>query len=303
METITFSEWRRGSLRCASLILVFGKNGQVGRELQALEGTVCFDRTQADFNEPDLCVSLIESCKPTAVVNAAAYTAVDQAEIDEEIATRINGYTPFEISKVCAAHGIPFLHISTDYVFDGSGTTPWTPNDNTNPMNAYGRTKLLGENLIRNSGAIFAILRTSWVVSGSGSNFLKTMLQRSRGRKTFDVVVDQVGGPTPARDIAFACLEIVKQLRLNHEKSGVYHFTGFPDVSWYEFANTIFELVGRDAAVKPILTSEYQTLAKRPLNSRLDCNSTAATFGICRPDWKCGVSCILRDLETGDEKT
>lgn len=303
VATIAISEWGWCSLGCAKLILVFGKNGQVGRELQGLDGVVSFDRFRADFNKPEVCASLVEKLKPLAVINAAAYTNVGQAEIEEDVAARINSDTPYEIATVCAKLSIPFVHISTDYVFDGSGYKPWTPNDITEPQNAYGRTKLLGENLIKNSGAIFAILRTSWVVSAHGDNFLKKMLELSDSHKSLDVVVDQVGGPTPARDVAFTCLEIANQLCYNPEKSGVYHLSGFPDVSWYGFAKTIFELSGREVAVKPTYTSDYQTTVERPLNSRLNCSLTEATFGISRPSWKAGVTRIMCDLERFDERS
>ena len=230
-------------------------------------------------------------------MNTAAYTAVDKAEEEEALATVINGEAPTVMAAVCAERGTPLIHISTDYVFKGTGTTPWSSDDVTEPQNAYGRGKLEGEKGIRNSGAVHAILRTSWVVSAHGGNFVKTMLRLSETRHALNVVADQIGGPTPARDIAEACLRIAVQLIQDPSKSGTYHFSGVPDVSWAEFATEIFDQEGRTMIVKPILTDEYPTLAKRPLNSRMDCGSTEQVFGITRPNWHDGLKDIITDLE------
>jgi len=285
------------------VILVFGKDGQVGRELQRFKNVTAFGREQADFRNPEQCVSLIHKHKPNAVVNAVAYTNVDQAEIDEELATKINCDTPREIARACSTLGIPYVHISTDYVFDGTGNVASRPNDLPNPQNAYGRTKRCGEVAVKDSGAIFVILRTSWIISAHGTNFVKTMLKLSKSRDSIDVVADQVGGPTPAMDVAAACIEIAKQLCEKPTKIGVYHFSGFPDVSWFSFASSIFELSGRKTIVSPIKTSDYPTLAKRPLNSRLDCSLTTSTFGVTRPSWRSGISEIISDLESCNEET
>jgi dTDP-4-dehydrorhamnose reductase len=234
---------------------------------------------------------------PRAVINAAAYTAVDKAEEDEELATIINGVTPTSIAQACAELQIPLVHISTDYVFEGSGEVPWKPGDTTAPQNAYGRSKLAGEEGILGSGATHAILRTSWVVSANGANFVKNMLRLSETRDTLSVVADQIGGPTPARDIAGACLMIAEQLQEDPLKSGTYHYSGAPNVSWADLASEIFTQAARSVTVTPITTAEYPTPAKRPLNSRMDCSTTNSTFGIQQPDWRTGLKEILKELK------
>ena len=279
------------------MILVFGKTGQVARELQQLGTVMALGREEANLSDPQACADAIRHHSPDAVINAAAYTAVDQAEDEEVIATVINGDAPAAMAKVCAELGIPFVHISTDYVFEGTGQAPWQPQDQTAPQNAYGRSKLAGETGIADSGGTYAILRTSWVVSAHGTNFIKTMLRLSEKHDVLNIVGDQIGGPTPARDIAVACLQIAEQLVQEPSKSGIYHFSGTPDVSWADFAREIFEQAGKSVTVTPIPTTDYPTPAQRPLNSRMDCTATKRVFGIERPDWVNGVKTILDDLE------
>jgi dTDP-4-dehydrorhamnose reductase len=280
------------------MILVFGKTGQVATELQRLGDVVALGRDQADLSNPAACADAIRTQAPRAVINAAAYTAVDRAEEEEALATNINGDAPTAMAQACAELGIPLIHISTDYVFAGTGDAPWHPNDPTAPQNAYGRSKLAGEVGIHNSGAVHAILRTSWVVSAHGANFVKTMLRLSDTRDVLTVVADQIGGPTPARDIAVACLHMADQLIADPSKSGTYHFSGVPDVSWADFARAIFEQAGKAVTVTPIPTTDYPTPAKRPLNSRMDCGATKQAFGIQRPDWRDGLNMILQELES-----
>lgn len=279
------------------MILVFGKTGQVAKELQRLADVTVLGREDVDLSDPQACANAIRTRAPRAVINAAAYTAVDRAEEAEALAAVINGDAPTAMAQACADIGIPLVHISTDYVFAGMGDAPWHPNDPTAPQNAYGRSKLVGEIGIRNSGAVHAILRTSWVVSAHGANFVKTMLRLSDTRDTLAVVADQIGGPTPARDIAAACLQIAEQLIANPSKSGTYHYSGAPDVSWADFATQIFEQAGKAVAVTPISTTDYPTPAKRPLNSRMECGATEQVFGIPRPDWRDGLNMILQELE------
>jgi dTDP-4-dehydrorhamnose reductase len=279
------------------MILVFGKTGQVASELQRLGDVFALGRDQADLSDPVTCVQRIRALSPCAVINAAAYTAVDQAEEEEELATIINGDAPTAIARACAEMQIPLVHISTDYVFEGLGEVPWKPNDTTAPQNAYGRSKLAGETGILGSAATHVILRTSWVVSAHGANFIKTMLHLSKARDTLSVVSDQIGGPTPARDIARACLMIAQHLQDDPTKSGTYHYSGTPSVSWADFASEIFAQAARSVNVIPIQTTEYPTPAKRPLNSRMDCRTTVNTFGVKQPDWRIGLSEILKALE------
>ncbi|MFA3920763.1 dTDP-4-dehydrorhamnose reductase [Ruegeria hyattellae] len=277
-------------------ILVFGQTGQVARELAHHEEVTCLDRAAADLAEPGACAAAIRAAQPQAVINAAAYTAVDRAEEDEALATVINGTAPGEMARDCAALGIPFVSISTDYVFSGAGETPWTPEDATGPLGAYGRSKLAGEQAIVAAGGASAILRTSWVVSCHGANFVKTMLRLGAERDHLTIVADQIGGPTTARAIAAACLEMAGQLGRDPSKAGLYHFAGHPDASWADFAREIFVQAGIECAVEDIPSSGYPTQARRPLNSRLDCSSLQTVFGISRPDWKAGLRDILTDL-------
>lgn len=279
------------------MILVFGKTGQVARELQHLGTVTALGREDANLLDPQACADAIRHHSPDAVINAAAYTAVDQAEDEEAIVTVINGDAPTTMAEVCAELGIPFVHISTDYVFEGTGQAPWQPQDQTAPQNAYGRSKLAGETGITNSGGTYAILRTSWVVSSNGSNFIKTMLRLSETRDALNIVDDQIGGPTPARDIALACLQVAEQLIQDPSKSGTYHFTGTPDVSRADFAREIFDQAGKSVAVTPIPSTDHPTPAQRPLNSRMDFTATRRVFGIERPNWVIGLKTILEDIE------
>ena len=285
------------------MILVFGKTGQVGKELQSLEEVISLDRSQADLQNSKTCSEVINTYKPHAVINAAAYTAVDKAEDQEELATLINCYAPAEMAKACKGMKIPFIHLSTDYIYSGKGNVSFKPSDNGDPQNAYGRSKLLGEKAILKSDVIYAILRISWIISAHGNNFVKTMLNLSETHKRLNVVSDQIGGPTPAKDVAKACITIAKQLIDDPSKSGIYNFSGAPEVSWCNFANAIFNKAGRKTIVIPTLTSNYPTLAKRPLNSRLDYSLTKNTFKIKRPNWEDGLEEILKDLGARNDRS
>lgn len=276
--------------------LIFGKTGQVANELaRRVPEAVFLGRDQADLSDPDACVAAILAARPAAVINAAAWTAVDKAETEEEAAYLVNAAAPGAMARACAGLGVPFVHISTDYVFDGSGETPWKPGDPTGPLGAYGRTKLAGEEAVRAAGGAFAILRTSWVFSAHGANFVKTMLRLGATRDSLTVVADQVGGPTPAADIAQVCLTVAQALITDPGKSGTYHLSGGPDVSWADFARDIFARAGLAVTVGDIPTSAYPTPAKRPGNSRMDC-SDLAVFGLERPDWRQGLDAVLAEL-------
>lgn len=278
-------------------VLVFGKTGQVATELQRQANLRALDRGKADLTDPAACAEAILRYRPDAVINAAAYTAVDQAESDEGTATLVNGGAPGAMAGACADLGIPFVHLSTDYVFDGSGTAPWSVDAPTGPLGAYGRSKLAGEAAIQAAGGTSVILRTSWVVSAHGSNFVKTMLRLGAERDSLTIVADQVGGPTPAQDIAAACLSIAAQLREDRSKSGTYHFSGAPDVSWADFAREIFRQAGIPCEVVDIPASAFPTPAKRPSNSRMDCSDTTERFGISRPDWRNALSQIIQEIQ------
>lgn len=284
------------------MILVFGKTGQVATELQCSCDVVVLGREQVDLSDTLACAQAIIDYAPDCVINAAAYTTVDTAEEEEVFANTINGDAPTAMALSCAELGIPIVHISTDYVFDGSGKAPWLPNDFIAPLNAYGRSKLIGEEGVRSSGATYAIIRTSWVFSAHGTNFVKTMLRLSETCDVIHVVNDQIGGPTPAHDIAAACLRIAEQLQQDCSKSGTYHFSGAPNVSWAEFASNIFQQAGRSLQVATVSSSGYNTVAKRPLNSRLDCSKTQEIFKIKQPDWKIGLGKILKELDLSHDE-
>jgi dTDP-4-dehydrorhamnose reductase len=277
-------------------LLVFGKTGQVARELQRLAPNATYlGRDEADLLNPAACAAAIAATDAQAIINAAAWTAVDKAETEEAAATVVNGEAPTAMARAAAAKGIPFLHISTDYVFDGAGDQPFTPDHSTSPQNAYGRSKLKGEEGVRAAGGPHLILRTSWVVSAHGANFVKTMLRLGKERESLTVVADQIGGPTPAAAIAQALITAAKAMTQG-APGGTHHFSGAPDTSWADFAREIMRQANLACRITDIPSSAYPTPAQRPLNSRLDCTSLHDAFGIARPDWRQGLTDILKEL-------
>jgi dTDP-4-dehydrorhamnose reductase len=280
-------------------VLVFGRTGQVARELirRVPSGVelISLGREQADLADPAACARVIAELDADVVVNAAAWTAVDRAEAEEAAAHVVNADAPTAMARACAAKGQPFVHISTDYVFDGTGTTPFRPDDLTGPLGAYGRTKLAGEIGVRNAGGVHLILRTSWVVSAHGNNFVKTMLRLGAERPELKVVADQVGGPTSAASIADAVF-VAAQALVDGAAGGTHHFTGAPDVSWAEFAREIMRVANLPAHVLDIPSSDFPTPAQRPLNSRLDGTSFGSAFAISRPNWRRDLAAIVAEL-------
>ena len=280
-------------------ILLFGETGQVAREVQRRAGAATLEvlgRDAADFTDPAACAACVAETDADAIINAVAYTAVDRAEEEEATATLVNATTPGAIARAAAARGLPMVHISTDYVFDGAGQAPFAPDHPTAPLGAYGRSKLAGEAAVRAAGGTHVILRTSWVVSAHGGNFVRTMLRLGAERDKLTIVADQIGGPTCAADIAGACIAIAGQLIAAPSKSGTYHFSGAPDVSWADFARHIFAQAEITCTVEDIPGRDYPTPARRPMNSRLDNAATIAIFGIPRPDWRAGLDDILTEL-------
>ena len=278
-------------------LLVFGQTGQVARELaRAAPEALFLGRDQADLSDPAACAAAIRAHRPDAVINAAAWTAVDRAETEEAAATVVNGHAPGAMAQACADLRAPLVQISTDYVFDGAGSLPFRPGDPTAPLGAYGRSKLAGEAAVRAAGGAHVILRTSWVFSAHGANFVKTMLRLGADRPALRVVADQIGGPTPADAIAAACLSLAAALR-DGTTGGTHHFAGAPDTSWAGFARAIFDQAGLAVAVEDIPSSAYPTPAQRPLNSRLDCAALAAEFGITQPDWRAALAAVIAELK------
>lgn len=291
-------------------VLLFGGNGQVGHELRrslrALGDVVVTTRSGelpdgarcevADFDRPDSLAELVERVAPAIVVNAAAYTAVDKAEDDVDAAFRTNAEAPGVLARACALRDIPFVHYSTDYVFDGQGSRPYREDDPTAPLGVYGASKLAGEDAVRSVGGRHLILRTAWVYGRHGHNFMKTMLRLGADRDELRVVADQVGTPTPAALIADVTAEL---LGLRDAPSGTFHLTPRGETSWHGFAEAIFEealargLISRAPKVIPIATSDYPTRARRPGYSRLDIGRLEQVLGHVLPEWRAGLQQVL----------
>ena len=281
-------------------VVVLGKSGQVATALQRSSDPtidiIALGRDELDLAGPADVRSAISLHSPDAIINAAAYTAVDQAETDVESAKALNVHAVRRLGQAADELNIPMIHISTDYVFDGSGERPWRPEDPTGPLGVYGQTKLAGERALAEVCTSYAILRTSWVYSPYGANFVKTMLRLGRDRAELNIVGDQIGGPTSAQDIANATINMAKALMETPQKSGIWHYSGQDDCSWADFATEIFDQSNIDCVVHPIPSSEYPTPAKRPLNSRLNCTATLRDFGIDRPSWKQSLANVLKEL-------
>lgn len=286
-------------------VLLFGKTGQVATEVQRLAAVepdlvvAALGRDQADLAMPETCAQAIAAADADVVINAAAYTAVDKAEQEEALATRVNAEAPGAMAQAAAARGLPFLHISTDYVFDGESAAAWVETDPVSPINAYGRSKLAGERAVAAAGGAHAILRTAWVHSAHGSNFVRTMLRVGAARPELTVVDDQRGGPTAARDIARALVAMARDLRAGRGESGVFHFCGAPTTSWCGFAREIFRQADwiPSPTVAPIPSSEWPTPAARPKNSALNCDKIHAIFGLAQPDWRSSLESILAEIK------
>lgn len=290
-------------------ILVLGSTGQIGSALMQELGksAVGLSRPEVDFAQPHSLVSVLNRYQPSAVINAAAYTQVDQAEKEESLAFTINAISPGMIAKWCHDRDIPFIHYSTDYVFPGSGTVPWREDDETDPVNTYGKSKLEGERKIAESPGKWIILRTSWVYDASGKNFLRTILRLAQEKEQLRIVADQWGAPSFAKHLAVGTLQILRQLNDIKERPsspwGIYHFCNQGVTNWHGFAVEIIrasESFGYHLKVKkiePIASSEFQTLAKRPCNSRLNMDKLKETFDLSMPDWKMALYECLESMK------
>jgi dTDP-4-dehydrorhamnose reductase len=283
-------------------LLVFGRTGQVATELLRLAGPglgiAALGRHEADLADPAACAAAVAGTEADVVVNAAAYTAVDRAETEEDLATRINGEAPGAMARAAAARGIPLLHVSTDYVFDGAKQGAWVEDDPPAPLSAYGRSKLAGERAVAAAGGRHAILRTAWVHAGHGGNFVRTMLRVGATRPRLTVVDDQRGGPTAAADIARTLVAIASAFAEGRGASGVFHYCGVPATSWCGFAREIFAQASWMTApeIVPIRTADWPTPAARPANSVLDCTRIRAAYGIGQPDWRASLGPVLAEL-------
>ena len=289
-------------------ILVFGKNGQVARALHDLEPAFKADfvfagRESADLSASGSAAAAINTHKPQYVINAAAYTAVDSAEDDEAAAAQLNTHAVEEMAKTCATIGARFIHLSTDYVFDGTANALYTEDDTPNPLSAYGRTKLDGERAALGANPATIILRTSWVFSPYGNNFVKTMRRLGVDRDTLNVVSDQIGGPTSAHDIAVAVLKICAAIDGGNENAGIFHYQSGPSTSWADFAREIFAHSNLNVAISDIPTTDYPTPAARPLKTLLDCSRITKAFGIRQSDWRISLKACIEQLEAETAST
>ena len=288
-------------------ILIFGKNGQVARALKdeqpAGAEITTLGRNDADLMTPGAAQKAISEHQPGVIINAAAYTAVDKAENDKAAAQRLNAAAPAEMAEAAKEIAAPFIHVSTDYVFDGKIDGRLSENAAVGPLNVYGETKLTGENLVLNVNPDAIVLRTSWIFSEYGSNFLKTMLRLAGERDQLSIVADQIGGPTNAHDIARALLTIAGKKQRGAPGAGLYHFQGAPAVSWAAFAEKIFEIACAAVKVSHISTNDYPTPAKRPLNTVLDCAKIERDFGIGQPDWRASLRRSIAALNNGDQRS
>lgn len=291
-------------------IAVTGRTGQVVQSLLARAGAagvtvIPVGRPELDLAQPDGVQQALAAAQPDCIINAAAYTAVDKAETEPALAMRINGEGAGAVAAAAAALGVPLTHISTDYVFDGMAPRPWRESDATAPLSAYGRSKLAGEGAVMASGADWTILRTAWVYSPYGANFVKTMLRLAETRNELGIVSDQLGSPTSALDLADAIIAVTKALvACPGEASlrGVFHAAGTGEASWADLAEAIFAasatLGGPSATVRRIATIDYPTPARRPANSRLDCSLLAERHGLRLPPWQDSVKTCVATLLT-----
>ncbi len=287
-------------------LLTLGAKGQVGWELQralAPLGEVhARGHAEGDLSQPSNLAEQVRAFKPSAIVNAAAYTAVDKAEADAAAAQTVNAEAPAALAAVAQALGIPLLHYSTDYVFDGSGQHARDEDAATGPLSVYGRSKLAGEDAIRASACSHLILRTSWVYAARGGNFAKTMLRLAAERDTLRVVADQIGAPTGADLLADAAAHALRQMLAQPAVSGTYHLCAAGETSWADYARFVIDTARaqghalRCQQVDGIATADYPTPAQRPLNSRLDCRRFQVTFGLQLPPWQQGVRRLLTEI-------
>ncbi len=280
-------------------ILLFGKNGQVARNLRA-EGSsfelLSLGSADCDLTAVGAGADAIERASPDIVVNASGYTAVDQAESEKGLAMRLNASAPAELAAAARESGARFIHLSTDYVFDGASEDAYDEKADAAPLNTYGQSKRDGEVAVLAAAPDSVIIRTSWVFSEYRANFVKTMLRLASERDELSVVDDQIGGPTPARDIARAVLTIASKFHRGADGEGLYHYQGAPAVSWADFAEKIFELARQNVEIRRIPTSEFPTPAERPLRTVLNCARIERDFGLASPDWREGLRDVLSEL-------
>lgn len=281
------------------LVLGHGQLGEALRQAIAARGwpSVTLDHASLDIADADKVAAAVARYRPWAVVNAAAYTAVDKAESEPELAMAVNGDGAGNVARAAAAAGAILLHMSTDYVFDGSKPVPYVETDPVNPISTYGRSKLAGERAVAIAEGRHLIIRTAWLFAAGGHNFVRTMLRLGRERGQVSVVTDQTGCPTPAAALAEALLTVLERAKQpGFADWGTYHLAGTPAVTWHGFARTIFAAAGMGVTVKPIDTATYGAAAPRPTCAVLDCGKAARVFGVGAIDWRPGLAEVLREL-------
>lgn len=295
-------------------ILLVGKDGQVGgelvRSLAALGEVTATGRTEVDLTSDDSIRAVVRNLRPQLIVNAAAYTAVDKAESEPELAQRINADAVATLAAEAKSVGAAMIHYSTDYVFDGAKTEPYVEEDVPNPLGVYGRTKLAGEQALAQAGIPYLVLRTSWVYGARGRNFLLTILRLAAEKPELRIVDDQIGAPTASFEIAAATVAIARRWMgaagAEDSQSGIYHLTAAGETSWYGFAAEALRASGATktlARLIPISSAEYPTPAARPKNSRLDCGKLENVFGVRLPEWKVSLAAVLRQLDASQACT
>ena len=284
-------------------ILVTGSNGQLGWELGQLAKSypafkfVLVDRSQLDLSFPETFEKMIHTIKPDCIINTAAYTAVDKSETEKALSYTVNATAVQTLASICKKLAIPFITYSTDYVFDGEATQPYASSTKVDPVNYYGSTKAAGETLAMEANEDAIIIRTSWVFSSHGNNFVKTMMRLMKERASLNIVADQKGRPTYAKDLAMATMKMIEALHAGKTMSGVYHYANTGETTWFDFAAKIKAIAGLDCALNPIETKDFPTPAKRPAYSVLDTSKIEEALSIAIPHWEDALASCMKEIE------
>ena len=283
-------------------ILVTGANGQLGWELGQLAASypafefIFFDRTQLDLSHPDTFEEIIKRISPDCIINTAAYTAVDKSEIEKELAYTVNATAVQTLASISKNLSIPFITYSTDYVFDGEAISPYLPTTKVDPVNYYGSTKAAGEALAIEANEQTIVIRTSWVFSAHGNNFVKTMLRLMKERESLNIVADQKGRPTCAKDLAIATMKMIEAMNVGNTMSGVYHYANTGETTWFDFAAKIKAIAGLTCALNPIETKDFPTPAKRPAYSVLDTSKIEEALSLSIPHWEDALASCIKEI-------
>lgn len=297
-----------------SMWLMFGREGQLAQSIKSYctrRELICLDLPDCDFTKPNQVIEQLKKHRPSAVINAAAYTKVDLAEKESDLAHQINAETPGKIAEFCADMGVPMMHYSTDYVYSGDGKRPWEEEDQTLPVNAYGRSKLAGEKAIQASGCLNLIFRTSWLYSSNGHNFFNSILKQATERESLQVVSDQVGAPTYCDYLAESSLYALEQaIQMPGFPSGIYNMACTGHTTWFEFAKLILSKAKERGiplkckGISPVTSDEYPTPAVRPKNSRLHLGKLENVFHISMHPWELGVAdCVKKKVLSSENKS